>query len=262
MLMKRILSIAGILVTLALCLCGCTNEEGFPTPTDYFYVNDFANILEDATEADMVSRAAALNEATTAQVVVVTVDSLGGEDISEYAYELGREWGVGDEEADNGVVILLSTGDREIYIAVGYGLEGALPDSKTGRIIDVYGLEYFKSDNFAAGLTAVNSAIINEIYLEYGLETPESYVPIGSVTTQNSAENSSGKVAISWVALIIILIILSFLRRGRGGNFIWFLGGPPTFRGGGFGGMGSSGGFGGFRGGGGSFGGGGAGRGF
>lgn len=267
MLMKRILSIAAILVTFALCLCGCASDEGFPEPTNYFYVNDFANILEDATEADMVSKAAALNEATTAQVVVVTVDSLDGEDISEYSYELGREWGVGDEDADNGVVILLSTGEREIYIAVGYGLEGALPDSKTGRIIDVYGLEYFKSDNFAAGLTAVSDAIINEIYLEYGLETPESYVPINSVTTQNSLEDSGSKVAISWVALIIVLIILSFLRRGRGGNFIWFLGGPPTFRGGGFGGggfggMGSSGGFGGFKGGGGGFGGGGAGRGF
>lgn len=267
--MKRILSIAAIFLAFVLCLCGCAEEEGYPTPTDYFFVNDFAGIIDDSEEANMVSAAAALEKATTAQVVVVTVDSLGGEEISSYALELGREWGIGSEETDNGIVILLSVEDREIYIAVGYGLEGALPDSKTGRIIDVYGLEYFKADNFSAGIVAVSNAIINEVYLEYGLEAASGYVSIENVVVNDSLEESGGEVAISWVALIIILLVLSFLSRGRGGAFLWFLGGPGSFGGrggrGGFGGGGfgsSGGGFGGFRGGGGSFGGGGAGRGF
>ncbi len=260
--MKRILSFAVIILCFSLFLCGCGEKAGYPTATNHFYVNDFANVIEDSEESKMISSAVALADATTAQVVVVTVEDLDGEVISDYALELGRLWGVGDEEKDNGVVILLSLEDREIYIAVGYGLEGALPDSKTGRIIDYYGLEHFKSDNFSAGIAAVTNAIINEVYIEYGLTPQNGYVSIDNVAINDSLEASGGKVAVSWLALIIILIILSLLSRGRGGAFFWFFGGPGSFGGrGGFGG-GSSGGFGGFRGGGGSFGGGGAGRGF
>ena len=75
-------------------------------------------------------------------MVTVTVKSLNGEEPADYALNLGRQWGVGQKDNDNGVVILLSTAERQIYIAVGGGLEGALPDSKTGRIIDDYGLSY------------------------------------------------------------------------------------------------------------------------
>lgn len=260
--MKRILSIAVILISL-LFLCGCEEEDLYPQATEYFYVNDFAEIIPDGDRAEMISKASALAEATTAQVVVVTVEDLKGEEISDYALELGRLWGVGDEEKDNGVVILLSEGDREVYIAVGYGLEGALPDSKTGRIIDIYGLNYFKQDEFAAGLKAVSEAVINEVYIEYGLEPQTGYVSIYNVPVNDSLESEAGEVVVSWIILIIIIILLSFVRRRRGGGMLWMLGGPHigggSFRGGsGFGG----GGFGGFRGGGGSFGGGGAGRGF
>ena len=262
--MKRILKIAVILLALLLCLCGC-EEEGFPSPTEYFYVNDFAEVISDSDEANMVSKAAALAEATTAQVVVITVDDLDGKEAWEYAYEIGREWGVGDKEKDNGVVILLSVGDREIEIAVGYGLEGAIPDSKAGRIIDVYGLEYFKQDKFADGLIAVTDAVINEVYIEYGLEPAAGYVNIDNVTTEDSLSGSGGKVAISWLILIVLIIALSFFgRRGGGGGFfpLIFMSRGGGFRGGhgGFGGGFGSGGFGGFSGGGGSFGGGGAGR--
>lgn len=262
--MKRILKIAVILLALLLCICGCTEEDSYPAATEYFYVNDFANIIPDGDEANIVSRAAALAEATTAQVVVATVESLEGEEISQYALELGRAWGVGDKEADNGIVILLSTGDREVYIAVGYGLEGALPDSKTGRIIDLYGLEYFKADNFSQGLVAIADAVINEVYIEYGLEPATGYVSIDNISRYSDSDESGEDVALSWIILIVILVIISLINRKRGGSNILFLGGPGSFGGrGGFGGgsFGSSGGsFGGFKGGGGSFGGGGAGR--
>jgi uncharacterized protein len=259
--MNKVIKLAVILLAFSFCLCGCTVEDGLPKATEYFYVNDFAGIIDDSEEANMVSKAAALAEATTAQVVVVTVDSLDGEEISNYALELGREWGVGDEEADNGIVILLSTGDREVYIAVGYGLEGALPDSKTGRIIDIYGLEHFKADNFSQGIIAISDAVINEVYIEYGLEPQSGYVSIDNITMDNSLEESGGSVAISWLVLIIIILLVSVLnRRGGGMFFLPLMGGPRSFGGHGGFGSGSSGGFGGFRGGGGSFGGGGAGR--
>ena len=150
--MKRLLSIL-FTALITLSLCGCEEENEFPSPTESFYINDFANVISEEDENEILSRGVALNKKTTAQVVVVTVESLDGYAPADYAVGLGDQWGVGDEENDNGIVILLSTEEREIFIAVGYGLEGALPDSKTGRIIDRYGLSYLKADDFSKGLT-------------------------------------------------------------------------------------------------------------
>ncbi len=254
--MKRLISVAVILL-LTLTLCSCEEKEKYPSPTEAFFVNDFADVIDDTAESEFVARAAALDKATSAQVVIVTVEDLGGDAPYEYATELGRRWGVGNEERDNGIVILLSRDDREIFIAVGYGLEGALPDSKTGRIIDVYGLSYLKNDDFSAGLSAIGKAIVNEVYIEYGLAPEDGYVNIDNVTVTDIAD--AGEVAVSWVAMLIILIIISLIFRRRGGGIFFF--GFPHIHGGHSGGGFHSGG-GGFRGGGGSFGGGGAGRGF
>ena len=253
--MKRLLSVLAVIV-LIFSLCGCEEGNNYPTATEKFYVNDFAGVISASAEDELFSKAAALDKATTAQVVVVTVKSLGGEEPSDYALELGRRWGVGTKEDDNGIVILLSSEDREIYIAVGYGLEGALPDSKTGRIIDVYGLESLRNNDFSNGLLSIGNAVINEVYLEYGIEPEEGYVPIEMISA--SSDDDDGAI-IFWIIMIVIILLFSLGGR-RFGIIPWFTG----FGGGGsFGGFsGSSGGFSGFSGGGGSFGGGGAGRGF
>lgn len=259
---KRIFSIAAVLCLVLAVLCGCDGEEGYPKATERFFVNDFADVLTSGDEDTMYNMAVSLNNSTTAQVVVVTVESLDGEEPYQYALELGKEWGVGTEENNNGIVILLSEGDREIYIAVGYGLEGALPDSKTGRIIDVYGLEYLRRDEFSKGITAIQNAIVNEVYIEYGMEPQDGYVDIDHISNNTVTGEEATEVAVSWVAMLIIVVVVMILSRRGNRGFIWF-GGPPFMGGGGFGGSsGSSGGFSGFRGGGGSFGGGGAGRGF
>ncbi len=261
---NKVLRVAAIFVLVAAIVfsfaaCDKTVKTQLPTPTEQFFVNDFAAVLNE-TDADTIyTKGAALQEATTAQVVVVTVDGLDGMIAEEYALALGREWGVGAEDNDNGVVILLSEGDREIYIAVGYGLEGALPDSKTGRIIDNYGLTYFSSDNFSTGLVSIYNAIVNEVYIEYGIQPSENYIPADLLPDSQDDTTSVGKVAISWLILMILVLLYTGIFGRRGGLFIF---GSPRFFGGGFhGGFGgSSGGFGGFKGGGGSFGGGGAGR--
>lgn len=257
--MKRLLSIAAVLLVV-FSLCGCEAEEKYPKHTESFYVNDFAEVLSDTEEQELLQKAVALENATTAQVVVATVTSLHGEEPYYYATELARQWGVGNNEADNGILVLLSTGDREIFIAVGYGLEGALPDSKTGRIIDVYGLEYLKNDEFGKGIKAISEALINEVYIEYGLEPEAGYINIDMVPEQITSE--VGEVAVYWVIMLIVIIILSFISRRRSGGFFFF--GMPHIHTGSHGGFRSGGGFGGgsFRGGGGGFGGGGAGRGF
>lgn len=243
---------------LSLTSCGSDKEKQYPTPSDRFFVNDFAGVMTEADINTVYAAGAALDEATTAQAVIVTIDSLDGEDASEYALQLGRSWGVGTEEDDNGVVILLSEGDREIYIAVGYGLEGALPDSKTGRIIDTYGISYFSNDNFSAGLVSVYNAVVNEIYIEYGITPAENYVPVDLLPSTQNDTSSAGKVIISWLVLIVLLALYMGIF-GRRGLFLFgsprFFSGGTHYHGGGYGGS-----SGGFSGSGGSFGGGGAGR--
>lgn len=254
------LAILCVLIVTSFAACGVNNKEKFPTPSEKFFVNDYAEVLTAADADTIYSMGVALQEATSAQAVVVSVESLDGKAIEDYALEIGREWGVGDKDKNNGVVVLLSETDREIYIAVGYGLEGALPDSKTGRIIDAYGIPYFSSDNFSAGLLNIYNALTNEIYIEYGLQPAENYVPIDLLALPSETQTTFAEVAISWLVLIIIVAIYVMIFARRGGLFLFtaprFFGGSNYH--GGFGG--SSGGFGGFSGGGGSFGGGGAGR--
>ena len=262
--MKKLINIITAALAVCIFILPLSAANKYPKPTSQFFVNDFAEVIEQSAEDEIYSKGAALQEKTAAQVVVVTVDTLDGEEPADYALELGREWGVGQEEEDNGVVILLAETERQIYIAVGYGLEGALPDSKTGRIIDIYGLDYLKNNDFSNGLLEIFKAVVNEVYIEYGEEPEEGYTAIED-TNEETLEEYGARVLVSWVIMIavVILFILIFGRRRRG--FFWF-GGPGGFGGGsGFGGFsgGSGGSFGGgFSGGGGSFGGGGAGRGF
>lgn len=264
--MKRFFKVAAAFTT-AFVLLSFTvfAADKYPTPKDNRYVSDYADVISDTDEKEIDTRAKALEDKTTAQVVVVAVENLNGEEPADYALGLGRQWGVGAKDKNNGIVILFAEKERQIYIAVGYGLEGALPDSKTGRIIDNYGLEYLRQNDFSAGLSEISKAIINEVYLEYGEKPDDNYVPIEE---EGEIDGYTKKVGVSWVLLvaIVILYLLIFGRRGPG--FFWFgghggFGGGSSFGGGSFGGH-SGGGFsgGGFSGGGGSFGGGGAGRGF
>lgn len=263
--MKKVINFIAAALAAALFVLPAAAANKYPDPDSRFFINDFADVIDSGAEEEIYSRAVALQEKTTAQAVVVTVETLDGEEPADYALGLGRQWGVGQEDEDNGVVILLAESERQIYIAVGYGLEGALPDSKTGRIIDTYGLDYLREDDFSTGLLEIFKAIVNEVYIEYGEEPEEGYTEIDDIYG-DELDGYGAKVAASWAVMlaVVILFVLIFGRRRRG--FFGFGGPPGGFGGGGFGGFsgGSGGGFsgGGFSGGGGSFGGGGAGRGF
>lgn len=244
-------------------VCGCSAAKKELKPTDSFFVNDFAGAITQEDEQYILNTGASLakNEKTFgAQVVVVTVKTVNGADMADYALNLGRSWGVGNKEKNNGIVILLATEDRKIEMAVGYGLEGAMPDSKAGRFLDAYAIPYLKQNDFSKGLRELYTAVVNEVYIEYGV-TPENYVPLEEAEEKVGTDET--EVIYAWIALFICLVVLSFFFGRRGGGFpgFFFIGGPRF--GGGFSGS-SRGGFsgGGFRGGGGSFGGGGAGRGF
>lgn len=249
-----------------------------PKPTNDFFVNDFANVINAEDESEIMKIGVDLFRQTTAQVIVVTVDSLDGYDENEYALELGREWGVGGEETNNGVVLLLSVSDRRITIQAGYGLEGCVTDAQSGRIIDEYAIPYLSNDDFSTGLIEAYKAIVSVVCNEYSVELDPDYKINYDYNYYESDSNEFFEDILGGFFIVIIIIVVVFLVSGKfsggggsnhgGGNY----GGGRHYRGttyyggfsGGFrgGGGGFRGGGGGFRGGGGSFGGGGASRGF
>ena len=112
-------------------------------------------------------------EKTGAQIAVATVNSLDGQPIRDVSLDMLRSWGLGDKDKDNGVLILLAVEDRQSAIEVGYGLEGALPDGKTGRIQDERMLPHFREGEYETGLAYGYQEIYNIVCEEYGIDPSE-----------------------------------------------------------------------------------------
>lgn len=233
------------------------------------YVQDFANALSLEQEEELTRYGIQLDDATTAQLAVLIMPSIGDEPVEEFAVKAFRAYGLGMEEKDNGALLVVTTqensnGDRHFFFNVGYGLEGALPDGKVGRIIDEVAMPYLRKEQPDLAIMEVYKAFYNEIAAEYNWG--------GAVAQVTPADHSNGDsgfgIPFPVIVFIIIYILFRILsnRGGRGGGGSGGTrrrGSGPIFFPGSFGG-GNSGGFGGgggFRGGGGgSTGGGGAGR--
>ena len=127
--LKRVLACTAAIV-LAVTLCLAAAAEVAYQPTAQFFVNDFADVLSAQTEQEIVELGRALQQQTGAQAVAVTVPSLGGQSVEDYAIDLANSWGIGQAEEDNGVLILIAVEERKLRVEVGLGLEGALPDGK------------------------------------------------------------------------------------------------------------------------------------
>lgn len=266
--MKKILSLLLTILVLFIPIGVWAQEEDIPSPTQNFYVNDFANVLDSQTEQYIMQHSIRLDELTGAQVVVVTLATIGDIPLEEYSLNILRGWGIGSAEKNNGVLILVAVDDRKSRIEVGYGLEGALPDSKTGWIQDDYMIPYFSVGDFSTGILEGYKAILMEIYNEYNIETDslEELSPLPSYEhDEESQERDNGSFFI--IFLIVFLLLDRFFLGGRILRFLLFMlftgrrGGPRggNWGGGSWGGGGWSGG-GGFKGGGGSGGGGGSSR--
>ena len=141
--MKKLIKISFIGIFILL-LAIPKQVNAIVNPTKEFYVNDYANILSEKTKNYILEKSVALQKATKAQIVVVTIPSLYGENLEEYATELFRKFGIGDKEENNGLLLLLTLEERQFRIEVGYGLEGVLPDGLTGRYQDEYIIPYLK----------------------------------------------------------------------------------------------------------------------
>lgn len=245
-------------------------------------VVDTAGLLTDGAREALIGELAAHEQASSNQVVVVTLTSLQGYSIDDYGYQLGRHWGIGQKERDNGVLLIVAPTERKVRIEVGYGLEGTLTDALSHNIIQTVILPEFKKGDMAQGIVTGARAIVQALEGSYEpLPEKKTKEPGGGIfmalvflfgfgqllrgffksRLPASVITGSAAFIIGWllsgfillaIAAGIIMFILLFFMDDSGP------GGPG--RGGYYGSGYSSGGYsgGGFSGGGGSFGGGGS----
>lgn len=244
MIMKRRIRFTALITAFTaviLCVCAYAKTD-IPSPTERFFINDYADVIDAETENYIFEKGKAYNSNGGPQVAVLTVNDIGSSSVEDFGIETAREWGIGSKDADNGVLVLLVTDSRDIRIEVGYGLEGVLNDGKCGRFIR-NAVPFLSAGDYSGGIRSIYDDIIGELEEP----TPDDDVNKGDIGDIIAAFITAGM-------LIAIWIIAS--RRGGG----HYRGGRFTGGGfGGFGGFGGSGfGGGGFSGGGGGFGGGGA----
>ncbi len=211
-------------------------------------VNDLGGILSSSEEQSLSSYLTQIEEQTSAQVALLIIKSLEGENLEDYSLRILENWGkkkgLGQKDRDNGVLLLVALRDRKIRIEVGYGLEPILPDGKCGYIIRNLIAPAFKRGDYYGGLRAAVAKIGGVITREDDISEAE----LKKYRKQQKKKKGSGFPF--GIIVFIIIIALNLMkgggRGGRGGGIYWGGGGS------------SGGGFGGFSGGGGSFGGGGA----
>lgn len=264
-------SILTLAAAFAALLASPLSAQDFPELTGR--VVDASNVIDDATEAELEQKLAELEEQSQRQLVVAIVPDLQGYDISDYGYQLGREWGIGDAERNDGALLIVAPNERKVRIEVGYGLEGYLTDAYSALIIQNAILPRAREGDLQAGIVAGTNAIITQLQL------PEDQARQIAAEASQSRERDGGFPVglFVWGAIIFFFFILPMMRgrgrkrryRGRGRDFgdtvgdiiLWEVG-SAIVRGALSGGDdwgGGGGGFGGgFSGGGGSFGGGGA----
>ncbi len=243
-------------------------------------VVDQAELLSPAQEAELTQKLAALERASSRQLVVATVASLQDNPIEDYGYQLGRQWRIGQQGANNGVILLVAPTERRVRIEVGYGLEPILPDALSSQIIEQQILPRFRANDYPGGIMAGADAIIAQLQAP-----PEAAERAAQAAGRAHGERhrargerrggGSALALIFWVGVTLFIVIglvgsglggrrYRGRRRGWGGPIVLWgpgWGGGRSWGGGGWGGGGGSswgGGGAGFSGGGGSFGGGGA----
>ncbi|HET9427478.1 MAG TPA: TPM domain-containing protein [Allosphingosinicella sp.] len=263
--------IRALLFLLAFLVAAPAAAQTFPELTGR--VVDQAELLSPEQEAQLTQKLEALEQASSRQLVVATIRSLEDYPIEDYGYQLGRHWGIGQSEANNGILLLVAPAERKVRIEVGYGLEPIMTDALSNQIIQQQILPRFRDNDYPGGIAAGADSIIAQ--LQAPPEQAEQRALEAARAEQANAGGDGGSVfpLIFWM-IILFFIVIPMLRSGFGGRkygrgrrrglpiVIW---GPGLGSGGwssgsssGWGGGSWGGGGGGFSGGGGSFGGGGA----
>ncbi|MDZ4140095.1 MAG: TPM domain-containing protein [Erythrobacter sp.] len=174
-------------------------------------VVDNADILTPEAEARLTAKLEALETQSQRQLVIATVPDLNGYDISDYGYQLGRAWGLGDAERNDGALLLVAPNDRKVRIEVGYGLEGYLTDALSALIIQNQILPAFRDGDFPGGIEAGTDAIITQLQLP-----PEEAAQIAADAGKKRAGDGGFPVGVLiWLAFMVFFFILPIMSGRR-----------------------------------------------
>lgn len=200
-------ALCGVLLTCA------TTTYAFTIPAYDGFVTDRAGVLKSSEKQELETLLSTYRTETSNEIAILLVSTLDGEPISDAAVATGREWGVGRGDVNNGVLILVAVDDRELFIATGYGLEGALPDLLVHQIIENEITPYFRTGNYFLGLRAGISALQQAIAGEY------------EPVAQSSNVGSDIFPMLLWSFFVLIPWFGAILGRTKS----WWLGGVLGF---------------------------------
>lgn len=192
------------------CVAGVPAASAASLPSPTGYVNDNAQVLSPGARASLEAELAAFEKETSTEIAVVTVPSMDGDYIEHYAVQLFEAWGIGKNDRDNGILLLLAIEERKLRIEVGYGLEGALPDALAQRILDTEMTPLLKQGDYDGAVTAGVRAIAEATKGEYVAHEP--------------LHDLSGSEA-SYLAFFIFYVLVRIAARVLAPTRSWWLGG-------------------------------------
>lgn len=253
------------LLSFLLCLFPASGKaQQIPKPQAF--VNDFAGVIDAGSAQAIEQLTESFRRTAQVEIAVATIPSLDGYPIEDYSVKMAREWGIGAGELKEGVLILVSVGDRRMRVEISRRLEGALPDGLAGAIAEEM-RPYFRQQQYGAGLLVACRRIVATIAKEKGIsfsevDPREAYSSRPPVRRSTGSYGLGSLLKLLFAIIVIILVLFRSSGRGGGGGLLTAIVLSNLFgssRGsfGGGGGSSGDGGWGGF-GGGGDFGGGGA----
>lgn len=189
-----------------------------PAPIGDIYVQDFAKVLTKDEIAELRSIGRTIEDQTTAQISVLTVETIGENTIEEYANTAFRQYGIGNEKQNNGVLLVISVTDRLIRIEVGYGLEGRIPDGKAGRIIDEHAIPYLQNGQPNRAIIETYKVLADEVLAEYGQEGG-----LAAPDRQVQQTGGGGFGIPSWLVILIVIAVVFLDFKFFGGTLTYLL---------------------------------------
>lgn len=181
-------------------------QNVLPKPNPPRLVNDAANVLSPEQVEILEHKLVALDDSTSNQIAVVLIKTLGDYAIEDYAVKLFREWGIGNKKTNNGILIIAAIDDRKVWIEVGYGLEGPIPDVTASSIYRNEIVPQFKEQNYYRGIDNAINALTKAAVGEYKVKKER----------KGNSGSSGGSILTFIIILVVIIMILG--RGGRGGR--------------------------------------------
>lgn len=195
------------ILTLLLGVSWSVMAQDFPEkPNPPRLVNDAVGMLNRAEREALEQKLRGYADSTSTQITVVILKSTQPYEISDYAFGLGRKWGIGQKDKDNGILLLWATDDRKVYIATGYGMEGVLPDGICKRIVNTKIIPSFKQQAWLQGLDDATTEIFRRATGEYKNEN------------QGANEDDFPPIVGLLILVLVVAFIFYILSRGGGGN--------------------------------------------